>query len=122
MLFLVLCRRKGEILMRHGVIILPGIITPAMIAYARFADLCDGSARVIAKELAIYETDAPPPDYGFETEINGILRRRARPVSTGFTLAAIRWVAPCRLRSRRAMQSAWSAVASGSLPGSATRT
>lgn len=55
------------------VILLPGSVLPAEPAYgALLAALGDVDA--VAKDLEVYATEAPPPDYSLDTEVEGVLR------------------------------------------------
>jgi pimeloyl-ACP methyl ester carboxylesterase len=60
--------------MQLPAILLPGIITPADITYRYLLPDFGSRAPVIARDLAIYENGAPPPDYRIEMEIAAILR------------------------------------------------
>ncbi|WP_173923965.1 alpha/beta fold hydrolase [Agromyces sp. Marseille-P2726] len=55
------------------VILLPGIVLPATEAYTGLLQSLSGAADAIAKELEVYAGDEPPPGYGLETEITGVL-------------------------------------------------
>jgi pimeloyl-ACP methyl ester carboxylesterase len=60
-------------LVRPDVILLPGGVLPASLAYeALQAELGDG-ASAIAKELEVYRDDQPPTGYTLEVEVAGIL-------------------------------------------------
>jgi pimeloyl-ACP methyl ester carboxylesterase len=59
---------------RHRVILLPGSVLPAAPAYgALLAALGDG-VDAVAKDLEVYAGPTPPPDYGLDTEAEGVLR------------------------------------------------
>lgn len=59
---------------RWDVILLPGSVLPASVAYrALMAELGPDVDRV-AKELEVYAGPTPPPDYTLYTEVDGILR------------------------------------------------
>lgn len=47
---------------------------PAALAYVELVEALRGDTRAIAKELELYAGDEPPPGYGLETEIDGVLR------------------------------------------------
>jgi pimeloyl-ACP methyl ester carboxylesterase len=59
--------------MDHGTILVPGIITPAEIAFGDLCEKLDNGAKVIAQELAVYDGDEPPPGYSLETEIARVI-------------------------------------------------
>jgi pimeloyl-ACP methyl ester carboxylesterase len=59
---------------RPQVIMLPGGVLPASLAYeALQAELGEG-VHAVAKELEVYGDDHPPPGYTLEVEVAGILR------------------------------------------------
>ena len=60
--------------MSHQAILLPGIVLPAELAYLALREALGGSVQARAKELEVYADEEPPPDYGLETELAGILR------------------------------------------------
>ena len=60
--------------MRHGVIFLPGIITPAELAFGALRAELPDVEKVILLELAVYDGDVPPSDYALDTEIAAALR------------------------------------------------
>jgi pimeloyl-ACP methyl ester carboxylesterase len=59
--------------MRYPVIFLPGIIAPAAIRYGplveRLADV-----DVVVRDLAVYDDDAPQPDFSIDTELVALTR------------------------------------------------
>ncbi|HEX8972421.1 alpha/beta hydrolase [Oryzihumus sp.] len=56
------------------VLLLPGSVLPADLAYgALLAELGDRISAV-AKDLELYATDEPPADYSLDTEVDGVLR------------------------------------------------
>ena len=59
--------------MRHQAILLPGIVTPAEIAYGRLRENLDEPEKILLRDLAIYDTDEPPVHHRLETEINAVL-------------------------------------------------
>ena len=59
---------------RHRVILLPGIVLPAELAYPALIEALGEDVEARAKELEVYASDQPGPDYGIETELAGILR------------------------------------------------
>jgi len=60
--------------MRQAAILLPGIVTPAELAYGDLHRLLEPSGTVLLRELAIYDGGAPPTDYSLETEITAVLK------------------------------------------------
>ena len=59
---------------RHRVVLLPGAVLPAEPAYAALRASLGDSVDAVAKDLAVYAGDQPPPDYSLDTEAQGILR------------------------------------------------
>jgi len=59
---------------RHAAVILPGSVLPADLAYAALVQVFDKRVDAVVKDLEVYAEDQPPPDFGLETEIKGILR------------------------------------------------
>lgn len=53
---------------------LPGGVLPAEFAYKELIPHLAPEAKVVAKELEIYSTPAPPGDFSLDVEIGGILR------------------------------------------------
>lgn len=57
------------------VILLPGAVLPASLAYAALLTELGGDVDARAKELEVYAGETvPPPDYSLETEVGGIRR------------------------------------------------
>jgi hypothetical protein len=54
--------------------LLPGIVLPAELAYPALIEALGEGVEARAKELEVYAGDQPGPDYGFETELAGIMR------------------------------------------------
>ena len=65
----------------HQAILLPGVVLPAELAYPALLEALGGGVEARAKELEVYADEGPPPVYGLETELAGILREAE---STGF--------------------------------------
>ena len=59
---------------RHKVVFLPGGVLPAELAYAALLVVLGGRVDAVAKDLDVYAGDEPPPDFGLDTEAEGILR------------------------------------------------
>ncbi len=60
--------------MKTDVILLPGGVMPAELAYGALLEVLGDDVDAVAKELEIYAGPEPPPGYTLEDEINGILR------------------------------------------------
>jgi pimeloyl-ACP methyl ester carboxylesterase len=56
------------------VILLPGGVMPADIAYGALIDALGDDVEAIAKDLEVYANPEPPPDYTLATEVDGVLR------------------------------------------------
>ena len=56
------------------VILLPGIVLPAELAYGDLVAALGPEVEAVPKELAVYATPEPPEDFGLEAEIAGVLR------------------------------------------------
>jgi pimeloyl-ACP methyl ester carboxylesterase len=56
------------------VILLPGSVLPAELAYGSLAAALGSDADVVAKELEVYATDEAPRDYTLDLEVAGMLR------------------------------------------------
>jgi pimeloyl-ACP methyl ester carboxylesterase len=56
------------------VILLPGIVLPAELAYGALIAELGPDVAAVAKDLEIYATPEPPEDYSLEVEIAGVLR------------------------------------------------
>ena len=55
-------------------IMLPGIILPAGLAYGALIDALGGGVLAVAKDLEVYAGDEPPGDYGLGDEVAGVFR------------------------------------------------
>jgi pimeloyl-ACP methyl ester carboxylesterase len=53
---------------------LPGIVTPAAVAYGPLIEALGSEVEAVAKELEVYATPEPPTDYDLEAEVAGVLR------------------------------------------------
>jgi pimeloyl-ACP methyl ester carboxylesterase len=60
--------------MPPDVILLPGGVLPASLAYDALLTELGDDANSIAKELEVYRGDNPPPGYTLDVEVSGILR------------------------------------------------
>jgi pimeloyl-ACP methyl ester carboxylesterase len=56
------------------VILLPGAVMPAKLAYGALLDALGDDVQAVAKELEIYAGAAPPAGYTLQHEIDGVLR------------------------------------------------
>ena len=59
---------------RRQVIMLPGGVLPAEVAYKDLIQLLGPQTNVVAKELEIYSTPTPPKGFNLDLEVAGILR------------------------------------------------
>jgi pimeloyl-ACP methyl ester carboxylesterase len=59
---------------RPQVILLPGAVLPADLAYGALLEALGDEVDAVAKELEVYAGDEPPPNYALDVEIQGILR------------------------------------------------
>jgi pimeloyl-ACP methyl ester carboxylesterase len=67
---------NGEFLLgeRPPVILVPGGVMPAALSYAPLVNVIKEQARLVAKDLELYSTAAPPGNYGLKLEVEGIER------------------------------------------------
>lgn len=103
--------------MPHRAILLPGAVLPAKLAYTSLIDALGSDADAIAKDLELYATDAPPPGYGLEHEVEGVLREADARRWEAFHLvgysaggaSALAFAArhPSRLSSLALLEPAW---------------
>jgi pimeloyl-ACP methyl ester carboxylesterase len=56
------------------VIVLPGIVTPAELAYGALIAALGPDVDAVPKELEVYATPEPPEDYSLDVEVAGVLR------------------------------------------------
>ena len=56
------------------VVLLPGSVLPAALAYGGLVAALGGDVDSIVKDLEVYREDFPPPDYSLDTEVAGVLR------------------------------------------------
>src|SRR5260221_4182757 len=68
------------------VLLLPGSLLPADLAYGALTAAIAERADAAAKDLEVYATDEPPPGYSLDTEIDGVLREADRRGWTRFPL------------------------------------
>lgn len=55
-------------------ILLPGVVLPAELAYGALLEALGDDVDAFAKDLELYADDEPPPGYGLDAEIDGVLR------------------------------------------------
>ena len=58
---------------RPRAIFLPGIVTPARDAYRELLAELGGEVDAFAKDLEVYASSTPPPDYSLDLEVAGVL-------------------------------------------------
>jgi pimeloyl-ACP methyl ester carboxylesterase len=102
---------------RHQVILLPGAVLPAALAYAGLLEELDDAIEPVAKELEIYAGESPPPGYTLDVEIEGVLNtadaaRFERFHLVGYSAggaASLAFAArhPHRLRTLALLEPAW---------------
>jgi pimeloyl-ACP methyl ester carboxylesterase len=56
------------------VLLLPGILLPAELAYGALIAALEPDVEAVAKDLEVYATPEPPVEYGLDTEVAGALR------------------------------------------------
>lgn len=59
---------------RHAVVLLPGGVLPAEPAYAGLLQVLGDRVDALAKDLDVYASNEPPPAFGLDTEVEGLLR------------------------------------------------
>ena len=102
---------------RLPVVLLPGIVLPAELAYGSLLAALGPGLEALAKDLEVYATPAPPEDYGLELEVSGVLREadargwdRFHLVgysAGGAVSVALAAEAPERLASLALLEPAW---------------
>jgi pimeloyl-ACP methyl ester carboxylesterase len=58
----------------NRVILLPGSVLPAGLAYGALIAALGPDVDAVAKDLELYAADVPPADYSLDTEVTGVLR------------------------------------------------
>jgi pimeloyl-ACP methyl ester carboxylesterase len=99
------------------VLLLPGVVLPAGLAYGALLDALPEGTRAVAKDLELYAADVPPAGYTLDVEGEGILRAAAEAGFERFHLAgysaggaaALRFATlqPERLQSLTLLEPAW---------------
>ena len=56
------------------VVLLPGIVLPAELAYRQLVSVLGSDVETIVKDLDVYRHGSPPPDYSLDVEVVGVLR------------------------------------------------
>lgn len=56
------------------VILLPGSVLPAQLAYGGLIEALGTDVDAVAKDLELYDGDKPPADWSLDTEVQGVLR------------------------------------------------
>ena len=59
---------------RPAVVLLPGIVLPAELAYGALLQVLGDRIDAVAKDLEVYAADLPPPGYGLDIEVAGVLQ------------------------------------------------
>src|SRR5262245_32926708 len=65
---------QGSEMARLRVILLPGIVLPAELAYGSLVAALGSDAEAVPKDLEVYATEEPRSDYTLDTEVAGVLR------------------------------------------------
>lgn len=101
----------------HKVMLLPGAVLPAELAYGALLEALGDGVEPVAKELELYVDDEPPPGYALDTELEGVLRAAEAAGFERFHLvgysaggaASLAFAArhPDRLRSLALLEPAW---------------
>ena len=102
---------------KPAVLFVPGGVTPVQLSYGPLLNALEGQIHPVLKELEVYTTDAPPPGYGLDVEVEGI-RRTAEAAGldrfhlVGFSAGGASSLAftaryPERLRSLALIEPAW---------------
>jgi pimeloyl-ACP methyl ester carboxylesterase len=102
---------------QHDVILLPGAVLPAELAYGALLDSLGDAVEPLTKELEVYAGAEPPPSYTLAVEVEGILRTAEAAGFDRFHLvgysaggaASLAFAAshPERLRSLALIEPAW---------------
>jgi pimeloyl-ACP methyl ester carboxylesterase len=70
-----------------NVLLLPGVVLPAQLAYGGLLAALRDNVHAVAKDLELYAEDEPPRGYDLDIEIDGILREADRAGFDRFHLA-----------------------------------
>src|SRR5579883_1654046 len=63
---------------RHRVLLLPGSVLPAELAYGGLVEALGDRADAYAKDLEVYAGETPPPGYSLDHEVEGVIREADR--------------------------------------------
>lgn len=110
-------RTSGLSELKHEVIMLPGGVLPAELAYAALLEALGDAVEPVAKDLEVYADAEPPAGYTFAVEVEGILRTAEAAGFDRFHLvgysaggaSSLAFAAshPERLRSLALLEPAW---------------
>lgn len=99
------------------VMLLPGSVLPADLAYGGLVAALGADVETLVKDLEVYRADSPPPAYSLDTEVAGVLREADARGWNAFHLvgysgggaAALAFAAhrPARLLSLALLEPAW---------------
>jgi len=99
------------------VVLLPGGVLPAELAYRALIDALGPGIDAQTKDLEVYATERPAPDFGLDSEVDGLLREADEAgfetfhavgySAGGATVLATVAAAPERLRSVALLEPAW---------------
>jgi pimeloyl-ACP methyl ester carboxylesterase len=102
---------------RPKVLLLPGAVLPADLAYVALLDAIGSEVEAVAKDLEVYAGEEPAPDYTLDVEIDGVLRAAESSGFDRFHLvgysaggaSSLAFAAkhPERLRSLALLEPAW---------------
>lgn len=102
---------------RTAVMLVPGVVLPADLAYGALVDVLGDEVDVVVKDLELYRGDAPPPGYGIDDEVEGVVRAADEAGFDRFHLVgysgggavalAVAAQRPGRLRSLAVVEPAW---------------
>jgi len=65
---------NARLVERLRVLLLPGAVLPASLAYGPLITALGRDVEAVAKDLELYAGDAPPADFGMDTEVQGVVR------------------------------------------------
>jgi pimeloyl-ACP methyl ester carboxylesterase len=107
----------ADIATRYRVLLLPGSVLPAELAYGALIEALGDRVEAVAQDLEVYATDLPPAEYSLDSEVAGVIREADRLGWERFHLvgysgggaAALAVAAHCpeRLRSLARLEPAW---------------
>ncbi len=102
---------------RYRVLLLPGSVLPAELAYGALIGVLGDGVDAVAKDLEVYAADAPSADYSLDSEVAGVIREADRVGWNRFHLVgysgggasalAVAARAPKRLLSLALLEPAW---------------